>query len=97
MNFKQNNWVSFLSITQLAHNNKKSDTTGLTPFFANYGKHPELFHAPKPGPNAHKTTVTVSDMIKLHEKMADAIIHNNGKIETRMNSKKNGTSIKKRG
>ena len=88
VNVKQNNWVSFLPITQLAHNNKKSDTTGLTPFFANYGKHPELFHAPKPGPNAHRAMVTASDMTKLHEKMADAIIHSNSKIETRMNSKK---------
>ena len=88
VNVKQNNWVSFLPITQLAHNNKKSDTTGLTPFFANYGKHPELFHAPKPGPNAHRTMVTVSDMTKLHEKMADAIIQNNKKTETRMNSKR---------
>ena len=98
VNCKQNNWVSFLPITQLAHNNKKSDTTGLTPFFANYGKHPELFHAPKPGPNAHKAMVTASDMTKLHKKMADAIIQNNNKIETRINSKKkNGISIKRGG
>ena len=88
VNVKQNNWVSFLPITQLAHNNKKSNTTKLTPFFANYGKHPELFHAPKPGPNAHKTMVTVSDITKLHEKMADAIIHSNNKTETKMNSKR---------
>ena len=88
VNFKQNNWVSFLSITQLAHNNKKSDTTKLTPFFANYGKHPELFHAPKPEPNAYKTMVTISDMTKLHKKLANAIIHSNKKIETKMNSKR---------
>ena len=88
VNVKQDNWVSFLPITQLAHNNKKSDTTGLIPFFANHGKHPELFHALKPKPNAHKTMVTVSDMIKLHEKMADAIIYGNNKTETRMNLKK---------
>ena len=94
VNCKQNNWVSFLPITQLAHNNKKSDTTGLTPFFANYGKHPELFHASKPGPNAHRAMVTVSDMTKLHEKMADAIIHSNNKIETRINSKKMALQLK---
>ena len=78
----------FLPITQLAYNNEKSDTTRLTPFFANYGKHPELFYASKPGPNVQKTMVTTSDMTKLHEKMADAIIHSNKKIETRMNSKR---------
>ena len=88
VNVKQNNWVSLLPITQLAHNNKKSNTTKLTPFFANYGKHPELFHAPKPGPNAHKAMVTASDMTKLHEKMAGAIIHSNSKTETKINSKK---------
>ena len=88
VNFKQNNWVSLLPITQLAYNNKKSNTTGLTPFFANHGNHPELFHAPKPGPNAYRTMVTASDMTKLHEKMAKAIIHSNNKTETKMNSKK---------
>ena len=83
-----------MPITLLAHNNKKSDTTGLTPFFANYGKHPELFHTPKPGPNAQKTMVTISDMTKLHEKMVDAIIHSNNKIETRMNSQKMAFQLK---
>ena len=82
----------------MAHNNKKSDTTKLTPFFANYGKHSELFHASKPGPNAHKIMVTISDMTELHEKMADAIIHNNKKIENRIGFfKKNGTSVKRGG
>ena len=88
VNVKQNNWVSLLPITQLAYNNKKSNTTGLTPFFANYGKHPELFHAPKPKPNVYKTMVTASEMTKLYKKMAETIIHSNNKTETKMNSKK---------
>ena len=83
--FQTNNCVSFLPITQLAYNNKKSDTTKLIPFFANYSKYLELFHAPKPKPNIYKTMVTISDMTKLHEEMANAIIYNNNKIETRIN------------
>ena len=74
-------------MTQLAYN-KKSDTTKLIPFFANYGKYPKLFNTPKPKPIIKKIMVIISDITELYEKMANAIIHNNNKIETRINSKK---------
>ena len=43
VNKKQNNWVQLLPMAQLAYNDKLSQTTGLTPFFANYGKNPNSF------------------------------------------------------
>jgi len=39
----QNNWVSLLSMAQLALNAKVLDTTKITPFFANFGKESNLF------------------------------------------------------
>ena len=42
INSEHNNWVSLLPIAQLVLNSKESETTGTTPFFANYGKHPRL-------------------------------------------------------
>ena len=93
VNFKQNNWVSLMPITQLAYNNKKSNTTKLIPLFANYGNHPEFLNAPKPKPNIQKIMVTISDITKLHDKKTNAVIHNNNKIET-INQKK-GISIEK--
>ena len=42
-NTGQNNWVSLLAMAQMAYNNKISEATGQTPYFANHGKHPNLF------------------------------------------------------
>ena len=40
-NYQQDNWVELLSMAEFAMNNTKSATTGMTPFFANYGFHPD--------------------------------------------------------
>jgi hypothetical protein len=42
-NQQQNNWVSLLPMAQMAYNNKKSEATGISPFFATHGRHPNLF------------------------------------------------------
>ena len=42
VNKNQNNWVLFLPLAQLALNARKSDTTKESPFFANFGKDPDL-------------------------------------------------------
>jgi hypothetical protein len=42
MNFHQNDWVDWLPIAEFAQNNVSSETTGVSPFFANYGFHPRL-------------------------------------------------------
>lgn len=42
-NQQQDNWVSLLPMAQIAYNNKLSEATGATPFFANHGRHPNLF------------------------------------------------------
>ena len=42
-NQQQDNWVSLLPMAQIAYNNKVSEATGYTPFFANHGRHPNLF------------------------------------------------------
>ena len=43
VNHTQSDWVSLLPTAQLALNNRKSDTTKKSPFFANYGKDPNLY------------------------------------------------------
>ena len=42
MNFLQDNWVDWLPLAEFAANNVASETTGVSPFFANYGFHPRL-------------------------------------------------------
>ena len=40
INFKQNNWIDLLPLAQFAYNNHQHSTTRTSPFYANYGKHP---------------------------------------------------------
>jgi RNase H-like domain found in reverse transcriptase/Reverse transcriptase (RNA-dependent DNA polymerase)/Integrase zinc binding domain len=42
MNFHQDDWVDWLPLAEFAANNVTSETTGVSPFFANYGFHPKL-------------------------------------------------------
>ncbi|RAL60401.1 hypothetical protein DID88_000176 [Monilinia fructigena] len=42
MNFHQDDWYDWLPLAEFALNNTTSETTGISPFFANYGFHPRL-------------------------------------------------------
>ena len=51
VNFHQDDWVSWLPLAEFASNNLISETTGCSPFFANYGFNPSLGVEPsKPCP-----------------------------------------------
>lgn len=73
LNQYQNNWVSLLPMAQLAHNNKISESTRQTPFFANHGRHPHLFERTLPGANAEAALRTAEEMKNIHEEMRDRI------------------------
>ena len=40
--YQQDNWSSLLPLAEFAYNNAPSKTTGMMPFFANKGYHPNL-------------------------------------------------------
>jgi transposase InsO family protein len=48
MNFRQNDWIDWLPLIKFALNNAVSETTGFSPFFANYGFNPKLEFEPRP-------------------------------------------------
>ena len=41
-NYQQNNWAELLPLAEFAYNNAPSATTGVSPFFANKGYHPNI-------------------------------------------------------
>jgi hypothetical protein len=41
-NYQQDNWVSLLPVAEFAYNNVAQDSTGCSPFYANYGYHPRF-------------------------------------------------------
>jgi hypothetical protein len=48
MNFRQNSWVDWLPLAEFALNNAVSETTGFSPFFANYVFNSKLGFEPRP-------------------------------------------------
>jgi transposase InsO family protein len=53
MNFHQDDWVQWLPLAEFAMNNVVSDTTGTSPFYANYGFHPQLGIEPSKPPSGN--------------------------------------------
>ena len=46
-NYQQDNWSDLLPLAEFAYNNAPSTTTGVSPFFANKGYHPNISVHPK--------------------------------------------------
>ena len=75
VSYAQDNWVLYLPMAQLALNNQISATTGVSPFYANFGKHPNLFMEPRlQHPNADKAMITSDALKKLHEQLRQKIL-----------------------
>jgi len=41
-NYQQDNWFKLLPLVEFSYNNVSSTTTGISPFFANNGYHPNI-------------------------------------------------------
>ena len=73
LNHEQNNWVKLLPLAQFAFNNCAS-VTGISPFYANYGKHPNISRDPKGlKPISEKANVTVEYLQALHQTMREEL------------------------
>jgi hypothetical protein len=72
-NHRQNNWVSLLPMAQITYNNKISESTGKTPFFANHGRHSNLFERTLPGPKAEKALENTANMKATYDEMRQRI------------------------
>ena len=67
VNYQQDDWTEFLPLAQFAYNNSVHATTGETPFFANYGYHPEMMGEPRNRATvSEEARVLVNDLSQLH-------------------------------
>ena len=81
-NYQQDNWLEILPLAEFMYNNSPSTTTGVTPFFANKGYHPNITVFPEhelASVKAHKYIINLEKLhAKLREQMAKAQVHYQG-------------------
>ena len=72
INYRQNDWFDFLSLSEFAYNNALHSSTGISPFKANYGYDFSLNAIPnisQRGSSALKAGEIVKDIHIVHEKL----------------------------
>ena len=73
-NYQQDNWADLLPLAEFSYNNAPSTTTGVSPFFANKGYHPNLAVHPEhdlSSARAREYTVDLESLYEyLHTEMA---------------------------
>lgn len=71
VNYQQNNWVELLPVAQLAYNGTATSTTGISPFYANYGYNPTVaLEAKNLERLAQRATVQVDKLKNLHRELS---------------------------
>lgn len=75
-NQNQDNWVLLLPMAQLVYNNKQSETTGETPYFANHGRHPQLFEKTYPitTTRAEMAERSAKQLKEIHEQLKENML-----------------------
>ena len=68
-NYQQSNWSDLLPIAEFAYNNAPNTTTGLSPFYANKGYHPNLSVHPKQDVASTWAWDYVVNLDKLHRQL----------------------------
>jgi hypothetical protein len=98
VNEQQDNWVELLPLAQFASNSAKSQTTGTSPFFANYGYEPEPYRQPRKDEiRAEKALTLVEELKQLHSQLAARIKDKNQKTMEYANRKRSMEPSLKKG
>ena len=72
--YEQDNWDELLPLAEFAFNNAPSATTGTSPFFANYGRHPQVPTTLGISVPAQASTDFANDIEQLHSSMRQRIL-----------------------
>jgi len=86
-NYQQDNWADILPLAEFVYNNAPSATTGVSPFFANKGYHPNISVYPErnmTSAQAHDYTVDLESLHQyLREEMANVQLHYQGPADAK--------------
>ena len=72
-NYQQDNWSDLLPLAEFAYNNAPSITTGVSPFFANKGYHPNITIYPERDLSSACTRDFAVDLDELHGFLQEAM------------------------
>ncbi|KAF8627563.1 hypothetical protein AX14_011346 [Amanita brunnescens Koide BX004] len=71
--YQQDNWSELLPLAEFAYNNAPNASTGVSPFFANKGYHPNLSIHPKHDLTSQHARSFVLDLDELHHTLREQI------------------------
>src|SRR3979490_1734083 len=74
-NYQQDNWSELLPLAEFAYNNAPNATTGISPFFANKGHHPNLTMHPEQDLASSRAREFAMDLGQLHDALKEQISH----------------------
>ena len=97
INYRQNNWVELLPLAQFAYNTADSETTSVSPYFANHGFNPAAYHSALDHSSTSQEANVKADMLKtLHQELAEDIRFISQKSSLYYNRKRSmGPTLKK--
>jgi hypothetical protein len=72
-NYQQDNWAELLPLAEFAYNNAPSATTGISPFFANKGYHPNITVHPERDIASARAREFAVDLDELHSQLKSEI------------------------
>ena len=87
-NYQQDNWSELLPLAEFAYNNTPSATTGITPFFANKGYHPNLTVHPECNLASARAHNFVTDLDELHQQLRQHIAEAQRQYQTSADSQR---------
>src|SRR3979490_1194702 len=72
-NYQQDNWSELLPLAKFAYNNAPNATTGISPFFANKGHHPNITVHPERDLTSSRAREFAMDLGQLHNALKEQI------------------------
>ncbi|KAL2104492.1 hypothetical protein VUR80DRAFT_344 [Thermomyces stellatus] len=74
LNWEQNNWVQVLPVAQIAYNSTEPESTGVSPFYANYGIQPDTNYTPRNARTKAEKAVLQADRLReLHVRLREQL------------------------
>src|SRR6266700_5670119 len=74
-NHQQDNWSELLPLAEFAYNNAPNATTGVSPFFANKGYHPNISIHPEQDLTSLRMQEYSIDLDSLHQFLREEMLH----------------------